>query len=421
MLSLLRRFREPTLSAIAASGCNPKMNPKTTCTQPRDTRDACQSHVPLKVLHVVGSMNRGGVETWLMNLLRSIDRDRFEFHFLVSNSAEGAYDQEIVALGGRIHHAVNPKNVAQYSKRFREVTHAFGPFTVLHSHVYWYSGHLMRLGFKAGIPIRIAHSHTATKAPAWKIHRQVYQVAMRWLIQRYSTDRIGASRRAGEALFGCHRQHSVLYYGIDFTPYSARLYKSAAKEGIGVPSERFVIGHVGRFEQVKNHGFIVDCFERILARGLNAHLLFVGDGAELGEIRTRIVSQGLQDRCTFAGVQSKIVPYLCAMDVFVLPSQWEGLGLVALEAQAAGIPVVASTMVPDEVDVIPSLAHHLALADGPEVWASALIEKMLAPKPSVAVEAQILQNSRFGLKACLNHLLPIYLRRPESGHQIGFS
>jgi glycosyltransferase involved in cell wall biosynthesis len=364
-----------------------------------------------KILHIVGSMSRGGVETWLMHMLRNIDRNQFEFHFLVGGDTEAAFDREIFDLGGHIHYGANTKRLSQYAARFGSVVQRHGPFAVLHSHVYWYSGFLMRLGYRAGIPVRIAHSHTATSASAWRVHRRIYQTMMRSLITRYSTHRIGISKQAGESLFGQRSDgsYSLLYYGVDFTPFLQRHSRDETKQRLGIPPNRQVIGHVGRFVPVKNHSFIVEVFERIITRGANAHLLFVGDGPGLSEVRTKITSRGLEDRCTFAGLQSDVVPFLFAMDVFVLPSKWEGLGLVALEAQAAGTPVVASTGVPSEVDVIPSLAEHLPLTDGGEEWASAIIRRLQAPRCCTGDEPLVLQNSRFGLRTCLDGLSRIYL------------
>jgi glycosyltransferase involved in cell wall biosynthesis len=368
------------------------------------------SFMPLKILHIVGRMSRGGVETWLMHMMRNIDRNRFEFHFLVGGNTEGDYDREILALGGKIHYGPTTRKLSQYANRFGDVVREHGPFAVLHSHVYWYSGFLMRLGYRASIPVRIAHSHTATSVPAWKIHRRLYQAAMRSLISHYSTHRIGISKQAGESLFG-HRPgkpFTLLYYGMDFAPFWRSYSPDQIKQRLGIARDRKIIGHVGRFFPVKNHSFIVDVFDRVIARGTNAHLLFVGDGPGMADIRTKIAGRGLEDRCTFTGVQSEVAPFLFAMDVFVLPSKWEGLSLVALEAQAAGVPVVASTNVPDEVDVISSLAEHLPLTIGADGWASAVTRRLQAPKLRTGNEPLLLQNSRFGLQTCLDGLSRIY-------------
>jgi glycosyltransferase involved in cell wall biosynthesis len=364
-----------------------------------------------KILHVVGGMNRGGVETWLMHVMRNIDRRKFETHFLVHNSAESAYDREIASLGGQIHYGANPRNPLRYGAEFERLVQQCGGIDVVHSHVYWFSGYVMRLAHQAGIPIRIAHSHTSARAGGWNVPRKLYEKLMRRWIQRYSTHRIGISAPAGNALFGGggDGDFTLLYYGLDFAQFQDRLPPADAKQNLGIARNRKVIGHVGRFAPVKNHAFIVEFFARLIGEGTDGHLLFVGEGPLVPLVRAEIGSRGLSERCTFAGSQPNVAPYLSAMDVFVLPSQWEGLGLAALESQAAGVPVIASTNVPDEVDVIPDLIEHMPLSAGVDGWANAVARRLDEPIQRRGDEAKLLRDSKFGLQSCLDALCGIYL------------
>jgi glycosyltransferase involved in cell wall biosynthesis len=363
-----------------------------------------------KILHIVGGMTRGGVETWLMHVLRNIDRREFELHFLVASEQEMAYDQEILSLGGRLHRGARPRNPRRYAEQFRRVNSAYGPFTAVHSHVYWYSGFVSQLGHRAGIPVRIAHSHSASRTPAWKLHRRTYQMLMRNLIMRYATHRVAASTRAAQALFGPRPKKAarLLYCGMDFSRFRERSPRPQSKERLGIPRERKVIGHVGRFVPVKNHGFLLDVFERTLTNGVDAHLLSVGDGPLLPELRVQVEQRGLSGRCTFAGAQADVVPFFSAMDAFLFPSLWEGLGLVAVESQAAGVPVLASTGVPQDVDVIPGFVERVPLSHGVATWASAVSRRLAEPSCSRGDEATTIQKSRFGLPACLEALCRMY-------------
>src|SRR5438067_4158139 len=262
-----------------------------------------------KILHVVASMGRGGVETWLMHVMRNINRNEFELHFLVHTNSEAAYDREICSLGGRVHHCVNPKNLFRYASRFRSIIDEYGPFDAIHSHVYLYSGFVARLAQKAGIPIRIAHSHTATKAPKWMLPRRLYEEIMKAWIRRYATHWIGVSEKALEALFGSlpAEPSTLLYCGLDFKGFLHATPKAEMKQRLGIAAARKVIGQVGRFVPVKNHAFTVEFFEQAVAEGLDGQLVFVGDGPLLPSIRALIESRGLSDRCTFAGAQGDIV------------------------------------------------------------------------------------------------------------------
>jgi glycosyltransferase involved in cell wall biosynthesis len=376
------------------------------CTAANSQRKAMRR----KILNVVGGMGCGGVETWLMHVMRNINRDNFDFHFLVNGDVESAYDREILSLGGQIHYGANPRNLLEYASQFRATVRNHGPFDVVHSHVYWYSGFVVRLAHKAGIPIRIAHSHTATNGPGWKIPRRLYEKLMRAWILRHATHRIGVSQQAGEALFGSRPEKPfiLLHYGLDFSRFLQADRGEELKRRLGIPPGRKVIGHIGRFVAVKNHAFIIEFFAHTVARSLDAHLLLVGDGPLLPAIRTLSESRGLSGRCTFAGSQPDVAPYLCTMDVLVLPSQWEGLGIVALESQAAGVPVIASIGVPREVDVIAGLVEHIPLSAGVSGWASAVLRRLEKPKDRRGDEAMRVQNSSFGLQSCLETLSGIY-------------
>ena len=363
-----------------------------------------------KILHVVGGMTRGGVETWLMHVLRGIDRAKFKFHFLVHTSEPCAYDEEIRRLGAEIHPCTGVRNPIKYARQFKAVLQKHGPFDVVHSHVYLYSGYVMRLAAEAGVPIRIAHSHTALTPKGLNFARFTYERLMRDWIARYSTHRIGISRIAADSLFGkqAHNSAGVLYYGFDFAPFLQPQDPEEVKRRLGIPAHRKIIGHVGRFLPVKNHAFIVECFQRIVAAGTDAHLLLVGDGPLVATVRKDIETRGLTDRCTFAGVHNVVAPFLSAMDVFLFPSLYEGLGIVALEAQAAGVLVVASTVVPEEIDVIPGLVERIPLEAGPATWAAALAGKLRNGNLKRGDEALLLQRSSFALPVCIERLGRIY-------------
>lgn len=364
-----------------------------------------------KILHVVGGMNRGGVETWLMHMLRSMDRSAFETHFLVHSDSDSAYGREITSLGGQIHYGGNPRNPLQYATNFGRLVRRCGGFDVVHSHVYWFSGFVMRLAYQSGVPIRIAHSHTSANGPDRNVPRKLYEKLMRLWLLRYATHRIGVSPQAGKALFGDSSPEAfrLLYYGLDFAPFLAAFPPADAKRNLGISLGRKVIGHVGRFAPVKNHAFTVEFFAQMVANGADAHLLLVGDGPLVPSIRSQIDSRGLSNRCTIAGSQPNVVSYVSAMDVFVLPSQWEGLGMVALESQAAGVPVIASTGVPEEVSVIPGLVQHVPLSAGVTGWSRAVLRRLNEPVHRRGNEAVLLANSKFGLQTCVEAFRGIYL------------
>lgn len=365
--------------------------------------------MPCKILHVIGRMDRGGVETWLMHTLRNIDRHEFEFHFLVQSNTEGAFDAEIRSLGGKLHCAGNPRNPIRYAVRFNNIVTQHGPFRAVHSHVYLYSGFVLKLASKQGVPIRIAHSHTARTEPPHHISRTLYKKLMKHWISDYATHRIGASRQAGEALFG--DAFIPIPYGIDFARFrridsEAELLELKRIQRISL--NRKIIGHIGRFVPEKNHDFLIHVFDEVVNAGIDAHLLLVGSGPSLPRIKQAIDAYGLSDRCSFAGLQSDVVPFLRVMDLVMLPSWSEGLGIVGLESQAAGVPVLASTGVPIDMDVIPELVEHIPLDRGPAFWANAIRQRLARASIRRGDESVRLENSKFGLQSSLESLLSIY-------------
>ncbi|MES4785711.1 MAG: glycosyltransferase, partial [Nitrospiraceae bacterium] len=180
---------------------------------------------PLRILHIVGGMNRGGVETWLMHILRHIDRSRFHMDFMVHTDQACAFDQEILAFGSKIIPCLHPSQPWTYARNFKQVLREYGPYHVVHSHVHHYSGYVLRLAYWAGVPVRIAHSHndTADLEARAGLRRRLYLTLMEQWMSRYATAGLACSKKAGPALFRRRfrkkKPWEPLYYGIDLAPF----------------------------------------------------------------------------------------------------------------------------------------------------------------------------------------------------------
>jgi len=334
---------------------------------------------PIRVLHIVGGMVRGGIETWLMHLLRQCDPERFAMDFLVHTTEPCPYDEEVRQLGGRILPCLSPARPWQYGQTFASLVAEHGPYDILHSHVHQFNGFTLRCARRAGIPVRIAHSHVDTmpedSAPG--LARRMYIGVMRGLIGRHATHGLAASRLAAGALFppdwAQDSRYRVLYYGIDLRPFHAAPEPGLRAE-LGLPADALVLGHTGRFEEQKNHAFLLEIAREAMAREPRARLLLIGAGSLRPAMERRAAELGIADRVVFAGLRSDVPRVLLsAVDVFVLPSLCEGLGLVLVEAQAAGVPCVFSTNVPEEADVLPELVTRISLATPAAQWAEAIL------------------------------------------------
>ncbi|HRB81772.1 MAG TPA: glycosyltransferase [Nitrospira sp.] len=325
-------------------------------------------------------MNRGGAETWLMHVLRAIDRDRFHMDFLVHTDTPAAYDEEIVSLGSQVLSCLSPSRPWIYARNFaRAVRHGL-PYDVIHSHVHHYSGFILRLAHRSHIPIRLAHSHNDTsevdRCSGWA-RRQYLHISQEW-IRRYATTGVACSAEAGSALFSPSRGTSLAWrtlpLGIDLASFEAGSDRGQLRSSLGIPTEAFVIGHVGRFMAQKNHHFLVDILLETVKRHPLTFVILVGDGPLRSSVERKIETLGLTKVVRFLGLRSDVPELmLSAMDALVLPSLHEGFPVVLLEAQAAGLPCVVSDVVTAEVDVVNQLVSRVALQNSPAVWADAIL------------------------------------------------
>lgn len=370
-----------------------------------------RTHEPPRVLHVLRALDRGGVEKWLLDVLRNTPADAWRTEFLVHTTDPGAYDATAVALGAALHQGPDTNRPLRYVTRLQRLLHDLGPFDVVHSHTHFYSGLVLCAADRAGVAVRIAQSHTNMPGPGGTV-RCVYNGLMRRMIDRHATQRVAVSEQAATALFGAthHGPHvELLPCGLDFSRYADLAPRAALKQRLGIGDRTIVIGHVGRFDPVKNHEFLMDTFVALLGSGLDAHLLLVGTGALQPAIERRAAELGVSEQCTFTGGHDDVSELIGAMDLMVFPSLYEGFGLAPLEAQAAGVPVLASTAIPAEAEVVRGLLHRRELADGPDAWAAAaqtILETNLTPDRAQC--ARSLQDSRFGATQSVEHLARLY-------------
>jgi len=371
----------------------------------------------VRILHVVGGMVQGGVETWLMHVLRHIDREHFCMDFLVHTTQPCAYDDEIRALGSQIIPCLDPPRPWLYAHNFKRVLREHGPYDIVHSHVHHYSGYVLRLAQQAGVPVRMAHSHNDTspvEANAGLMRRGYLTLMKRWIAQ-YATVGLAASRLAAADLFGptweADPRWQILHYGIDLTPFQGHIDPVAVRAELNIPAEVFVMGHIGRFAEQKNHAFLVDIVTEVAKREPRTRLLLVGDGSLRPAIEQKVAQADLTDRVIFAGLRAD-VPRLMrgVMDVFVLPSFYEGLPLVGIEAQAAGLPVILSDAITEEVDRVRPLVQRLSLSQPASAWAEAILTMRDAAPAITQQEAlAVIEKSSLNIQTSVKSLAEVYL------------
>lgn len=333
---------------------------------------------PLRILHIAFTMHARGTETWLMNVLRKIDKKRFKLDFLTIDDETGVYDQEIKDLGGNLYSCPNPVNKIAFLRGFRKVLEEKGPFDIVHAHPYTLSGLILMQAARAGVPVRIVHSHTdRRKAMRDKsLFRIGYIYMMKKLISYAATYGLAASKDAAISLFGKKwindNRFNVMYCGIDLDNFKKLKSKKIIRKELGIPNNSYVLGHVGSFNFEKNHDFLIRIFAKIARSNLNLHLLLVGDGPLKEKIQDKIKTLNLNERVTFTGVRQDVPDLLSAMDLFVFPSLFEGLGLSVVEAQAAGLPCLLSDNVPQEVLIVDGSVSFIPIENSEDQWITAI-------------------------------------------------
>lgn len=316
-------------------------------------------------------MGRGGLETMLMNYYRHIDRSKVQFDFLVHRDFEADYDQEIQLLGGRIFHV---SRLVPWSKSYRiELKNFFRKhpeYKIIHVHQDCLSSVALQCAQECGIPIRIAHSHNSNQDKNWKYPIKRYYMKK---IPDYATELFACSKLAGDWMF-LGKHFDILYNAIDINKYKySPVIANNLRQELHLEN-CIVVGHVGRFNPQKNHTFLIDVFAECVKINANVKLILVGDGDGKKHIQDKVESLRIKNKVIFMGVRTDVNELLQAMDVFVFPSLYEGLGISVIEAQAAGLPCVISDCIPDDCIVTEGLVKKVPLNSSSIQWANEIMK-----------------------------------------------
>ena len=323
----------------------------------------------IKVACIMGKWHGGGVESVVMNYYRNIDRTKIQFDFFCdADSTRIPYD-EIEKLNGRV--IVIPP-YQKMPKYFKTLVQEFkqGGYKIVHSHITAMSFFSLAAAKKAGVPVRIAHAHSTSSPHEWK--KNIIKNLLRPLSKINATHYFACSEVAAKWLFGERTFRSnkitLLHNAIDLSRFS---FNEKSREEIRkefkIEKDTVVLGHIGRFMPQKNHEFLIDIFNEYHKLNKNSVLFLAGAGPLEGAVREKVSALGLSESVIFAGQRKDADKLYMAFDVFLLPSLYEGLAVVAVEAQASGVPVLASDQVSPETDLTETL--KMLPLEKPEYWA----------------------------------------------------
>lgn len=333
-----------------------------------------ENNEPIRVAHIIGKWVGGGVEAVVMNYYRHIDRNKIQFDFICDDDSTNIPYEEIEKLGGKVILVPPYQKMFKYQKEMKKILKD-GNYKIVHSHINTLSVFSLRAAKKAGVPVRIAHSHSTTNKKEWK--KNLLKTFLRPFAKVYATHYFACTEHAGRWLFGDKEFESGNVYilnnaiDLDKFKFDEEIRKRKRAE-LGIDNDKLVIGHIGRFVEQKNHTFLIDIFNEVYKENNKSVLLLIGQGPLEEEIRDKVKILNLENSVKFLGQRSDVNELYQAMDIFVFPSLYEGLGIVLIEGQTAGCYCLASTEIPENAKITENI-ELIGLNKNVEIWVNKIL------------------------------------------------
>lgn len=348
-----------------------------------------KKNAKIRVLHFELDSNLGGIESFLLNLYTQINRSQIQFEFVTTHENPALGDR-LVELGGVVHKISSYKNIIQYCKDIEELLDS--KFDIVHFHKNSAANILpIILAKKHNIHTIIVHSHNT--APSKGMISKFLHFLNRGYLCKAADKRFACSKDAGKWMF-CNEEFQIISNGIVTKKflYNDNTRKEIRKE-FGILDNTVVIGHVGRFTSQKNHMFLVDIFKEFTNKNSDSVLLMIGSGELIEDVHEKVEKEGLSGKVIFAGVRHDIADLMMGMDAFVMPSLYEGLPIVGIEAQASGLPVLLSDTISRDTEVTEAVEWY-ALKDNTKKIANQIIKAVSIVTQEVRIKRnkQVVQN-----------------------------
>ncbi|MDM5303330.1 glycosyltransferase family 1 protein [Bacillus subtilis] len=366
-----------------------------------------------RVLHVLSGMNRGGAETMVMNLYRKMDRSKVQFDFLTYRNDPCAFDEEILSLGGRLFYvpSIGQSNPLTFVRNVKHTITENGPFSAVHAHTDFQTGFIALAARLAGVPVRVCHSHNTSWKTGFNWKDRLQLMVFRRLILANATALCACGEDAGKFLFGHSNMERVhlLPNGIDLDLFAPNVqWADEEKTARGIAADRLIIGHVARFHEVKNHAFLLKLAAHLKERGVRFQLVLAGDGPLREKMEEEARRQNLLSDVLFLGTEDNIHELMRTFDVFVMPSLYEGLPVVLVEAQASGLPCIISDTITEKVDAGLGLVTRLNLSEPIGIWAETIARAAAAGRPKRELIKETLAELGYDAQQNVGALLNVY-------------
>lgn len=362
----------------------------------------------IKVLMIVHEMNRGGIENFIMNLYRNIDRNKINFDFVEHTNKKCAFDDEIESLGGKIYRCPDYRviNHFEYSKWWNSFFKEHNEYKVIHSHLDSSANIHLRIAKKYGL-ITIAHSHSSSEGFGF---RAIVKSFLKIGFNNCCDYKFACSKEAGEWLFGKKVCYKVLNNGIESEKYIFNEnQRNLLRNHLNIKNDEFVLGHIGRLDKNKNVTFILDILKELNDLGIKSKFVSAGQGSEYDCLVSKSKALNIENDVFFLGLRDDINVVVQLFDVFVFPSVYEGLGIATIEAQASGLKCLLSDTIPKEVDITGNV-EFMSLGNSPREWAEKI--KTMLPYKRENTKQKIIE-SGYDIKTTVDYLTKFYLQLLE--------
>lgn len=378
-------------------------------------KDIRRMDKPIRILQVIGIMNRGGAETMIMNLYRNIDRTKVQFDFVVHTNEVGSFDEEIKALGGRIYHCPRYviKNHIGYKKWWKKfLSEHSQDYIAVHGHIGSTASIYLSISNSCGL-YTIAHSHSASGISTLKdvVYKLLSYNTRNVAKCFFACSQLAGIKRYGRRIVRNNKIFFVLNNAIDTEKYICNdCIKNKKDKELCIDESQTVLGHVGRFDNAKNQIFLVNIFNELQNYNENSKLILVGNGKNFELVKEKVKFLDLENKVIMTGVRDDVNEILQTFDMFVFPSIYEGLPVSVIEAQASGLKCLLSDTVTKEVDITGNV-EFMSLEKSPKEWAEKIVSML--PYERKNTQQKII-DAGYDIKSTSEWLTDFYIKLAEN-------
>ncbi|MBP3503041.1 MAG: glycosyltransferase family 1 protein [Clostridia bacterium] len=344
---------------------------------------------PIRIAQIIGKWVGGGVEAVIMNYYRAMNRGKIQFDFICDEDSTNIPYEEIKALGGKVILIPPYQKLFKYQRVLKKILRE-GNYKIVHSHINALSVFPLRIAKKVGVPIRIAHSHSTTNKKEWK--KNFFKSILKPFSKVYATNYFCCTEHAGRWLFGNKKfENGDIYILNNAINLEKFIYNEKIRENkraeLKIDKDTIVLGHIGRFVEQKNHKFLINIFNEVHKKNINTKLILVGQGPLKKEIEQQIKQLNIEDYVLMLGQRADVNEIYQAFDIFLFPSLYEGLGMVAIEAQAAGNLCIVSTEIPKVAKVTKKM-EFLDLSSPIQRWVDCILSAIdnIGEKSDISID-----------------------------------